>query len=196
MLADRLNKYRVVLASSSPRRHQFFRDLEIDFEVCPHPIDESFPPHLKGQEIAEHIALAKAEPFLGTLKDKDILITSDTIVWHDDKPLGKPRDAQEACDMLTSLSGGSHEVITAVCFTTPKLKRMVCAKTEVWFKVLTNREIMHYVNTYRPFDKAGAYGIQEWIGKVGVERIEGSYFNVMGMPVHLVYKTLIELTKC
>jgi septum formation protein len=129
-------------------------------------------------------------PFKDTLNDHDILITSDTIVWHNNEALGKPKNTSEAFQMLKSMSNATHDVITSVCFTTNQLQKTVNATTKVTFKVLTDTEINYYINTFKPFDKAGAYGIQEWIGKIGITHIDGSYFNVMGLPTHLVYKTL------
>lgn len=190
MLNEILKTYNIILASGSPRRQQFFRDLSLTFEVKLKPVDETYPNRLRHFEISDYLAQLKSLPFKDELKEKDILITSDTIVWHDKTALGKPRDYQDAFDMLSSLSNATHEVITSVCFTTNTQQKTVNTSTKVTFKVLTEDEINYYIKTYKPFDKAGAYGIQEWIGHIGITAIEGSYTNVVGLPTHLVYKTL------
>ncbi|MGM5470122.1 Maf-like protein [Flavobacteriaceae bacterium LMO-SS05] len=190
MFHENLSKYRIILASGSPRRQQFFKDLGLDFEIRLKPVIEEFPDRLRHFEISDYLAQLKAIPFKDELLDHDILITSDTIVWHENKALGKPKNASEAFQMLKSMSHTTHDVITSVCFTTPKFQKTVNATTKVTFKELSDPEIHFYINTFKPFDKAGAYGIQEWIGKIGITHIEGSYFNVMGLPTHLVYKTI------
>jgi septum formation protein len=190
MFHENLSKYHIILASGSPRRQQFFKDLGLDFEVRLKPVVEEFPKRLRHFEISDYLAQLKVIPFKDTLTDHDILITSDTIVWHNNEALGKPKNASEAFQMLNSMSNATHDVITSVCFTTNQLQKTVNATTKVTFKVLTDTEINYYINTFKPFDKAGAYGIQEWIGKIGITHIDGSYFNVMGLPTHLVYKTL------
>lgn len=190
MLNERLKNFRIILASGSPRRQQFFKDLGLEFEIRLKPVIEEFPSRLVHFEISDYLAQLKAIPFKETLKPNEILITSDTIVWHNQKALGKPRDANEAYQMIQSMSNQTHEVITSVCFTTTTFEKTVNAVTKVTFKELSDNEIHYYVNTFKPYDKAGAYGIQEWIGLIGVTKIEGSYFNVMGLPTHLVYKTL------
>ncbi|WP_339610130.1 Maf family nucleotide pyrophosphatase [uncultured Planktosalinus sp.] len=191
MLKSLLSKYNIILATGSPRRQQFFRELEIPFTLQLKPVNEVFPDHLKGKEIAEYLSMLKASEFT-TLKEKDLLITGDTIVVKDEQCLGKPTNTEEAHKMLRLLSDTHHEVISSVCFTTTKNKIIVSDITKVWFKNLSDREINYYIQNYQPFDKAGAYGIQEWIGAVSVTKIEGSYNTVMGLPTHLVYKTLIE----
>lgn len=193
MLVEKLKKIHIILASASPRRQEFFRKLGLDFEVRLKPIDEIFPKHLKGTDVANFLARLKAEPFLNELKSNDILITSDTVVWYKDTFLGKPEDEEQAYLMLKTLSGDWHEVITAVCFTSVNDQRLVNCTTKVKFKVLTDEEIRHYIKEYQPFDKAGGYGIQDWIGLIGIEEIKGSYSNVVGLPTHLVYKTLIDM---
>ena len=190
MLNDKLKSYHLILASGSPRRQEFFKNLGLDFEIRLKPVKEEYPPRLTHFEITNYLAQLKALPFKNELKPNDILITSDTIVWHGNKALGKPRNDDDAFRILKSLSDKTHEVITSVCFTTTNFEKTLHNITKVTFKPLTNEEILHYINTYKPFDKAGAYGIQEWIGQIGVTKLEGSYFNVMGLPVHLVYKTL------
>ena len=190
-----LEKYNLILASGSPRRQQFFSDLGLKFEVRLKDVKEDYPSRLKHFEISDYLAQLKALAFEGELESQDILITSDTIVWHQDKALGKPKNREDAVSMLESMSGKTHEVITSVCFTTLHSQKTVNAITQVSFKKLTDEEINHYVDTYQPFDKAGAYGIQEWIGHIGITKIEGSYTNVVGLPTHLVYSTLEQLIK-
>ena len=190
MFNKNLSKYNIILASGSPRRQQFFKDLGLKFEVRLKPVVEEYPKHLRHFEISDYLAQLKARPFKENLIDYDILITSDTIVWHQNEALGKPKDASEAFQMIKSMSNATHEVITSVCFTTSKFQKTVNANTKVTFKDLTDEEINYYIDNYKPYDKAGAYGIQEWIGNIGITHIEGSYFNVMGLPTHLVYETL------
>lgn len=190
MLNEKLKNYHIILASGSPRRQEFFKNLGLDFEIILKPVKEEYPPRLTHFEISNYLAQLKALPFKNELKNNDILITSDTIVWHHNKALGKPRDKNEAFSILKSLSNATHEVITSVCFTTKTFEKTLHAITKVTFKDLADDEIEYYINTCKPFDKAGAYGIQEWIGQIGVTKLEGSYFNVMGLPTHLVYKTL------
>ena len=192
MLNQKLKNYNIILASASPRRQEFFRALELDFDIQLKPVEEIYPEQLKHSEISDYLSVLKTQPFLKELKDKDLLITSDTIVWHNNEALGKPNDEKEAYNMIKSLSGKTHEVITSVCFTSKTKQIVINDTTKVTFKQFTEDEIWYYINNYKPFDKAGAYGIQEWIGQIGVTNLEGSYFNVMGFPVHLVYKTLIN----
>ena len=194
-LNDKLKNYNIILASGSPRRQQLLRDLGIDFTVQLKPVDEDFPANLKHFEVSDYLAQLKAIPFKETLNYNDILITSDTIVWHNETVLCKPLNFEEAFKMLKSMGGATHEVITSVCFTTKEQEKTVNSVTKVTFKEFTDEEISHYINTFEPYDKAGGYGIQEWIGKIGVTKIEGSYFNVVGFPVHLVYSTLLEIVK-
>ncbi|MCM5663367.1 Maf family nucleotide pyrophosphatase [Galbibacter mesophilus] len=195
MLNEKLKDYHIILASGSPRRQQFFKDLGLDFEKRLKKVDEIYPKRLYKYEISDYLAQLKALPHKDTLKDKDILITSDTIVWHNEEALGKPKSKQEAIDMLTSLSGKMHEVVTSVCFTTNSLEKTINHITKVYFKELTQDEIEYYVTNFEPYDKAGAYGIQEWIGQIGIKKIEGSYFNVVGMPVYEVYRALETLVE-
>ncbi|WP_298343888.1 Maf-like protein [uncultured Algibacter sp.] len=190
MLNEKLKDFNIILASGSPRRQEFFKNLDLNFKIQVKSVKEEYPPRLTHFEISNYLAQLKALPFKKELSHNDILITSDTIVWHNNKALGKPRDADEAFSILKSLSGVTHEVITSVCFTTPSFEKTLHNITKVTFKALSYEEINYYIKTYKPFDKAGAYGIQEWIGQIGVTKIEGSYFNVMGLPIHLVYKTL------
>jgi len=190
MLNDKLKDYNIILASASPRRQAFLKSMNIDFEVRLQPVDEIYPNTLKGTEITDYLAKLKTEPFKNQLKDKDILITSDTIVWLDDKPVEKPKDKNDAFRMIKSLSNKTHEVMTSICFTQTTQQKVVNTITKVTFKALTDDEIWYYVNTYKPLDKAGAYGIQEWIGAIAITNIEGSYNNVVGLPTHLLYETL------
>ncbi len=183
---------KILLASASPRRQQFFRELHLEYEVVLKPIEEVYPENLQREEITNFLALQKAIPFQKILQPNEILITSDTVVWHEGKALGKPRDYQEGFTMLQSLSGKQHEVVTSVCFTTLEKQKVVHCITKVTFKAFTNSEIDFYLTHYEPYDKAGGYGIQEWIGYVGVTHIEGSYNNVIGLPTHLVYEILQE----
>lgn len=192
MLKEKLKNYHLILASGSPRRQEFFKNLGLDYEVRLKPVKEEYPERLKHFEISDYLAQLKSLPFENELQPNDILITSDTIVWHDNTALGKPRTEQEAYKMLKSLSNKTHEVITSICFKTINSEKTVNSTTKVKFKELLDEEIWHYVHHFKPFDKAGAYGIQEWIGQIGVTHLEGSYFNVMGLPVHLVYTTLLE----
>jgi septum formation protein len=193
MLKNKLQKYKLILASGSPRRQQFFKDLNLDFEIRLKEIEEVFPPELKAEEITNYLAELKASAFEGELHDNEILITSDTIVWHNNKALGKPKNVKDAFEILKSLSNATHEVITSVCFKTNVKSTVIFEVTNVTFNALSDESILYYIENYKPFDKAGAYGIQEWIGFVGVSKIEGSYANVMGMPTDKVYEYLSTL---
>ncbi len=193
MLNNKLKDFRVILASGSPRRQQFFKDLGLDSKIILKPVKEEYPERLKHFEISDYLAQLKSLPFKEVLLDNDILITSDTIVWHENKALGKPINAEDAFNMIRSLSGKTHEVITSVCFKTKQTEKTVNSITKVTFKELSDDEIWYYINNFNPMDKAGAYGIQEWIGLIAVTKLEGSYFNVMGLPTHLVYQTLNDI---
>ncbi|WP_136481403.1 Maf-like protein [Cognatitamlana onchidii] len=195
MLHEKLKNHHLILASGSPRRQTFFKDLGLDFEVRLKPIKEEYPPRLRHFEICNYLAQLKALAFKKELNPKDILITSDTIVWHNNKALGKPLDENDAFLILKTLSNTTHEVISSVCFTTIDYEKTLHSITKVTFKSLSDEEINYYLKTFKPFDKAGAYGIQDWIGQIGVTKIEGSYFNVMGLPTHLVYKTLNSIAE-
>lgn len=192
MLREKLKNYNIILASGSPRRQAFFKELDLDFTIQVKEVDEVYSSELKHSEITDYLSKLKASVFIN-LEENDILITSDTIVWKDDKALGKPKDFEEAKQMLQDISGQMHEVITSVCFTSKEFQKTVNDVTKVWFKILSEEEIDYYLKNYKPFDKAGSYGIQEWIGYIGIEKIEGCYFNVMGLPMRLVYKTLTEI---
>ena len=193
MLNKKLENYNIILASGSPRRQQFFKDLDIDVDIKLKPVDEVYPIHLKHAEISNYLAELKAKAFKTELQPQDILITSDTIVWHNNTAMGKPKDKTEAFNMLKSYSNTTHDVISSVCFTTASHTKTLYNVTKVTFKALTDAEINYYIDTYKPYDKAGAYGIQEWIGQIAVTQIEGSYFNVVGLPTHLIYSTLNDL---
>lgn len=190
MLKNKLKNYNIILASGSPRRQQFLRDLGLEFTIKLKEIDEVYPKHLKDSEITDFLAELKSQEF--ELAENDILITSDTIVWLNNTAIGKPKNKEDAIRILKELSGKKHEVITSICIKTKDKKVVVNDVTAVYFKELTDKEIDFYINHYSPFDKAGSYGIQDWIGLIGVDKIEGSYFNVMGLPVHKLY---IELSK-
>ncbi|MGB5458515.1 MAG: Maf-like protein [Eudoraea sp.] len=193
MLSEKVKNFHIILASASPRRQEFFKRLGLEFEVRLKPVEEIYPEHLKGVAIANFLSRLKAKPFLPELNSDDLLITSDTVVWHKDKFLGKPEGKEQAYLMLKSMSGDWHEVITSVCFTRANDQRLIDSSTLVKFKDLTDEEIRHYIKEYKPFDKAGGYGIQDWIGLIGIEEIKGSYTNVVGLPTHLVYKTLMDM---
>lgn len=186
-----LKKYHIILASNSPRRRELLSGLGIDYEVKILPgIDESYPENLTGEKIPMYIAREKADAYRPSIKPDELIITADTIVCLEGQVLGKPKDEADACRMLRLLSGRTHQVITGVCITTAEMQRTFAATTDVTFDTLSEEEITHYVNNYRPMDKAGAYGVQEWIGFIGVTRLEGSYFNVMGLPIQRLYKEL------
>lgn len=181
----------IILASNSPRRRELLSGLGLDFEVRVLPgIDESHPAELQGGDIPLYISKKKADAYLASLQLDELLITADTIVWLDGEVLEKPKDEADACRMLHELSGKTHQVFTGVCLTTTEKQVSFSCRSDVTFCQLTDEEINHYVQCYRPLDKAGAYGVQEWIGYVGVERIEGSFFNVVGLPVQRLYQAL------
>lgn len=192
MLKEKLKNYNIILASKSPRRQQFFKDLNIDFTIKLKEVEELYPQQLKGIEITDYLANLKAKAYKD-LKDNDLLITSDTIVWLENKALGKPKNYHESFVMLKNLSGKKHEVITSISIKNKNFQKIINDITTVFFKKLSDKEINYYINNYKPFDKAGAYGIQEWIGFIAIDKIEGSYFNVVGLPVHKLYKELMNL---
>ena len=193
MLKNKLANYSLILASGSPRRQQFFKDLDLDFEIRLKEIEEVYPPELQAEAITNYLAELKASAFEGELKENEMLITSDTIVWHNNKALGKPKNEQDAFAILQSLSNATHEVITSVCFKTTVKTDTIFEVTKVTFNALSDQAIHYYLDHYKPYDKAGSYGIQEWIGFVGVAKIEGSYTNVMGMPTDKVFDYLNNL---
>ena len=187
-------KYHIILASNSPRRRELLKGLGIDFEVRVLPdIEENYPDDLPVSQIAEYIAKEKAEAYREVMGEEDLIITADTVVIVGDEVMGKPADADDARRMLHQLSNCTHQVITGVCLTTKDVQRRFSVTTDVTFKQLSEQEITHYIENYRPFDKAGAYGIQEWIGYIGVTALNGSYFNVMGLPVQRIYSELLTL---
>lgn len=199
MLKEKLSQYHIILGSKSPRRQFLLKELGLDFEVQTKEADESFPKKLKGKQIALYLCKKKADAFKDELKPNVLLITADTIVWINGKVLNKPADYNEGVKMLKYLSGKMHIVYTGVCLSlsSPKEEasrvRSFVVSTKVYFKKLTNKEIDFYVSNYKPYDKAGAYGAQEWIGYVGVEKIIGSHFNVMGLPVKELYEELMKM---
>ena len=189
--------YKVVLASNSPRRKELLVGLDIPFEVrVLDGIDESYPAGLPTKEIAGYISKKKADAYQMTMAADELVITADTIVVLAEEVMGKPKDVEEARRMLHALSGRTHQVITGVCLTTTERQVCFSVETDVTFKTLTDEEIDYYISHYRPFDNAGAYGIQEWIGHVGVTGMNGSYFNVMGLPVQRIYEALKGFTSC
>ncbi len=190
MLKERLSKYKIILASGSPRRQQFFRDLGLEFEIRLKDVAEIYPGELKAHEITDFLADLKASAFDGELLENEILVTSDTIVWHNGKALGKPLDYHDAFSMVKELSGKTHEVITSVCFKTSSKSEVFHEVSRVTFNDLDDDDIKYYLENFEPYDKAGSYGIQDWIGLIAVSKIEGSYANVMGMPVDKVYQFL------
>ena len=194
MLLDLLKQYNVVLASNSPRRRELLADLGIDFEVRTiNGIDESYPAQLPVLEIAEYISRKKAEAYRAEMASDELIITADTVVILGNEVLGKPHDADDARRMLRALSGKTHKVVTGVTIVTEGAMRSFSAVTDVEFAPLSDEDIDYYVDNYRPLDKAGAYGIQEWIGCMGVRHISGSFYNVMGLPLHRLYN---ELDQC
>ncbi len=182
--------YKVVLASKSPRRQELLKQIVPNFAIRTKEVDETYPSELRGAQVVEYLAELKSSAFASDLATDELLITADTIVCVDGCVLGKPANRTDAIAMLQKLSGRAHHVYTGVCIKTTQKQRIFSVDTEVWFAQLTNDEILHYVDTYKPFDKAGAYGIQEWIGYIGIERINGSYFNVVGLPVQRLYAEL------
>lgn len=186
-----IQNYHIILGSNSPRRRELLAGLDLDFEVKVIPgLEEHYPPTLQPEEIPVFLARQKAEAYIPALLDKALLITADTIVWNQNKVIGKPKDREDAIQMLQSLSGHEHHVVTGVCLTTTEKQKAFSVVSTVKFAALTDEEINYYVDKYHPFDKAGAYGIQEWIGYIGVESINGSFYNVMGLPVQRLYQEL------
>ena len=193
-MLDNLKKYNIVLASNSPRRKELMSGLGVDYVVKTLPdVDESYPDTLQGTEIPAYISREKADAYKSLIQPDELLNTADTIVWLNGEVLGKPKGREGAIDMLRKLSGTSHQVITGVCLTTSDWQKSFTAVTDVTFATLTEEEIIYYVDKYTPMDKAGAYGVQEWIGFIGVESISGSYFNVMGLPIQRLYQELKRL---
>ncbi|MBR5490195.1 MAG: septum formation protein Maf [Oscillospiraceae bacterium] len=193
-MLDNLKKYKVILASASPRRRELLAGLDVEFEVRALPdVDESFPPELQGGDIPLHISKKKAEAYRPVMAAEELVITADTMVWLDGVALGKPVDEADARRMLRNMSGKTHSVFTGVAITTKDSQRCFVAQSDVTFAQLTDDEIDYYIAKYRPMDKAGSYGAQEWIGYIGMSNIVGSYFNVMGLPMQRLYSELKEI---
>jgi septum formation protein len=192
LLAEKYKNHKIVLASKSPRRQELMKGLDISFEVRTMEVDESFPPALQREEIPLFLSKLKAQAFLPEMKANEVVITADTVVWVNDHVLNKPEDRDEAIAMVNELSGNQHVVYTGVTITTKDKALSFYDETKVYFEALTQEEIEYYIDKYQPYDKAGSYGVQEFIGYMGINKLEGSYFNVMGLPVHQVYKKLME----
>lgn len=193
MFIPNINKYRIILASQSPRRQHLLKEIGIDFTVVKKSFgDENFPKGLVREEIALYLADYKASYFKDEIKEDEIIITADTIVWLNNEVINKPIDFNDAVLMLEKLSGNCHQVYTGVCLSSGEKSCLFYAESDVYFRKLTKEEINYYIETYKPYDKAGAYGIQEWIGYIGIEKINGSFYNVMGLPVQKLY---LELNK-
>lgn len=184
--------YQYILASKSPRRQQLLKSLGLEFRTVIKEVEENFPENLRKEEIPVYLARLKAEPFFNELQLNELLITADTIVWLNGRVLGKPSNATEAKNMLEELSGNEHQVISGVRLTSSEKFSEFYSVSNVQFKTLSAPEIEHYISEYKPFDKAGAYGIQEWIGLIGVSHIEGSFYNVMGLPVQKLYEKIMQ----
>ena len=192
MLKDKLNKINIILASGSPRRQQFFKDMDLHYTIRLKEIEEIYPEHLQAEEITNFLAELKANAFENDLKENDILVTSDTIVWLKGKALGKPKDYNDAFKMLQELSNQTHEVITSVCLKSLDKTEVFHCVTKVTFSDLSDEAIRYYLDNYKPFDKAGSYGIQDWIGLIGISKIEGSYTNVVGLPTEMLFQKLMN----
>jgi septum formation protein len=190
MIIDKLNEFKIILASRSPRRQQLLHELGLKFEVGVQEYDESYPSGLTGEEIARYVAYEKAALFVNKLSDNEIVITADTIVWCNNNVLGKPANREDATAILKVISGNTHEVITGVSLRTKTRDITFSESTKVTFEAFSEEEILYYIDNFKPYDKAGAYGIQEWIGIIACSHIDGSYFNVVGLPVQRLYKEL------
>jgi len=193
MLSQKLKNKHIILASGSPRRQYFLKELGLDFEIRLKEVDEVYPTTLKGNQITDFLSKLKAKPFKKELKENDILITADTIVWLENKAIGKPKNLEHAKEMLSNLSGKTHEAISSICITTKSKQITINDSTLVKMKKISKQEIDYYINNFSPLDKAGSYGIQEWFGYIAIEKIEGSYFNVMGFPTHKFYQEIMKL---
>ncbi len=194
MLEQKLKKYNVILASKSPRRQELLKGIVADFDIKTKEVEEIYPEGLQTKEVAEFLSNLKAKAFQGSLAVNDLIITADTIVCYGNEILGKPENKQEATAMLQKLSGNKHQVITGVTLLTSSFKVTFSDVTEVEFYALTDEEIAYYIDKFQPYDKAGAYGIQEWIGYIGIKKIVGDYYNVMGLPLHRIYSTLKQIS--
>ena len=193
MIWNNLKNKTLYLASQSPRRMGLLRDMGLTFETCIANLDESYPEQLKGPEIPSFLAEMKSNYFATLHQEENIVITADTIVWLHDRALNKPADEHQALEMLNNLSGNTHEVYTGLCVNVGKKRWSFVDRTEVTFKTLTQAEMLYYIEHYHPFDKAGSYGAQDFIGLIGIEKLQGSYFNVMGLPTHRLYEILREI---
>jgi septum formation protein len=192
MLKEKLNTINIILASGSPRRQQFFKEMDLHYTIRLKEIEEIYPEHLKAEEITNFLAVLKASAFENELEKNDVLVTSDTIVWLNDKALGKPKDYDDAFKMLQQLSNQTHEVITSVCLKSIHKTEVFHCVTKVTFANLSDEAIRYYLDNYQPFDKAGSYGIQDWIGLIGISKIEGSYTNVVGLPTEMLFQKLMK----
>ena len=192
MLKDKLNKINIILASGSPRRQQFFKEMDLHYTIRLKEIEEIYPEHLQAEEITNFLAVLKASAFENELKENDVLVTSDTIVWLNGKALGKPKDYDDAFKMLQQLANQTHEVITSVCLKSIDKTDVFHCVTKVTFANLSDEAIRYYLDNYQPFDKAGSYGIQDWIGLIGISKIEGSYTNVVGLPTEMLFQKLMN----
>jgi septum formation protein len=192
MLKEKLNKINIILASGSPRRQQFFKEMDLHYTIRLKEIEEIYPEHLQAEEITNFLAELKASAFENELKGNDILVTSDTIVWLNGKALGKPRDYDDAFKILQQLANQTHEVITSVCLKSIDKTDVFHCVTKVTFSDLSDEAIRYYLDNYKPFDKAGSYGIQDWIGLIGISKIEGSYTNVVGLPTEMLFQKLMN----
>ena len=192
MLKDKLNKINIILASGSPRRQQFFKEMDLHYTIRLKEIEEIYPEHLQAEEITNFLAKLKASAFENELEENDVLVTSDTIVWLNGKALGKPKDYDDAFKMLQQLANQTHEVITSVCLKSIDKTDVFHNVTKVTFANLSDEAITYYLNNYQPFDKAGSYGIQDWIGLIGISKIEGSYTNVVGLPTEMLFQKLMN----
>ena len=192
MLKEKLNKINIILASGSPRRQQFFKEMDLNYTIRLKEIEEIYPENLKAEEITNFLAELKANAFENELKENDVLVTSDTIVWLNGKALGKPKDYDDAFKMLQQLANQTHEVITSVCLKSIDKTDVFHNVTKVTFANLSDEAITYYLNNYQPFDKAGSYGIQDWIGLIGISKIEGSYTNVVGLPTEMLFQKLMN----
>lgn len=192
MLKEKLNKINIILASGSPRRQQFFKEMDLHYTIRLKEIEEIYPEHLQAEEITNFLAELKASAFENELKENDVLVTSDTIVWLNGKALGKPKDYDDAFQMLQQLANQTHEVITSVCLKSIDKTEVFHCVTKVTFSNLSDEAIKYYLDSYQPFDKAGSYGIQDWIGLIGISKIEGSYTNVVGLPTEMLFQKLMN----
>ena len=192
MLKEKLNKINIILASGSPRRQQFFKEMDLHYTIRLKEIEEIYPEHLQAEEITNFLAELKASAFENELEENDVLVTSDTIVWLNGKALGKPKDYDDAFKMLQQLANQTHEVITSVCLKSIDKTDVFHNVTKVTFANLSDEAITYYLNNYKPFDKAGSYGIQDWIGLIGISKIEGSYTNVVGLPTEMLFQKLMN----